>query len=104
MSNAGAADEWDVVVPEDAEELLAELWCHGVRPGERVHVRAASARLRAAKAASGAFGATHGAQGRRRSDDGEKSDADPEFFGSVRSGRRDLAERSKAILKAEFPG
>lgn len=40
MSGSGAADEWDLVVPEIATELLAELRRHGVRPGQRLHLRA----------------------------------------------------------------
>lgn len=32
------AESWDVVVPEDAAELLAELRRHGVRPGTRLWV------------------------------------------------------------------
>ena len=34
-----SAYEWDMVVPEDGEALLAELRRHGVRPGRRVHLR-----------------------------------------------------------------
>jgi MFS superfamily sulfate permease-like transporter len=32
------ADGWDLTVPEDAAELLAELRRHGVKPGQRLHV------------------------------------------------------------------
>lgn len=32
------ADGWELTVPEDAAELLAELLRHGVRPGQRLHV------------------------------------------------------------------
>jgi hypothetical protein len=32
------AEGWDLTVPEDAAELLAELRRHGVQPGERLHV------------------------------------------------------------------
>lgn len=32
------ADGWDLTVPEDPAELLAELRRHGVRPGQRLHV------------------------------------------------------------------
>ena len=35
------ADGWDLTVPEDDAELLAELRRHGVRPGQRLHVVAA---------------------------------------------------------------
>ncbi len=33
-----AADGWDLTVPEDEAEFLAELRRHGVRPGQRLHV------------------------------------------------------------------
>jgi len=33
-----SADGWDLTVPEDDAELLAELRRHGVRPGQRLHV------------------------------------------------------------------
>jgi hypothetical protein len=39
MSTSGAG-EWDVVVPDDGAELLAELRRHGVQPGQRLHLRA----------------------------------------------------------------
>ena len=39
MSTPGTADEWDLTVPADEAELLAELRRHGVRPGQRVHMR-----------------------------------------------------------------
>ena len=32
------SDGWDLTVPEDDAELLAELRRHGVRPGQRLHV------------------------------------------------------------------
>ena len=32
------ADGWDLTVPEDEAELLAELRRHGVCPGQRLHV------------------------------------------------------------------
>lgn len=78
MSDAGSADSWDVVVPADGEELLAELRRHGVRPGQRVHLSIA------ASAEAGA-------------------EAVPGYFGSFRSGRPDLAERSDEILAVDFP-
>jgi hypothetical protein len=40
MIGSGASDEWDLVVPESDAELLAELRRHGVRPGQRLHLRA----------------------------------------------------------------
>lgn len=39
MASSGAADEWDLVVPADGDELLAELDRHGIKPGQRVHLR-----------------------------------------------------------------
>lgn len=32
------ADGWDLTVPEDEAELLAELRRYGVRPGQHLHV------------------------------------------------------------------
>lgn len=40
MTSYGAAGEWDLVVPANGDELLAELDRHGVKPGHRVHLRA----------------------------------------------------------------
>jgi hypothetical protein len=40
LTGYGAAGEWDLVVPADGDELLAELDRHGVKPGHRVHLRA----------------------------------------------------------------
>jgi hypothetical protein len=73
------ADEWDLTVPDDDAELLAELRRHGVRPGRRLHLAL--------------------------SDQGpppERVSGPPEFFGSF-SAAPDLAERSGEILHAEFP-
>jgi hypothetical protein len=39
MSTPETADEWDLTVPVDEAELLAELRRHGLRPGQRVHMR-----------------------------------------------------------------
>jgi hypothetical protein len=40
MSSTGmTADEWELEVPGDDAELLAELRRHGVRPGRRLRVR-----------------------------------------------------------------
>jgi hypothetical protein len=39
LSTSGAG-EWDLVVPDDGAELLAEFRRHGVRPGQRLHLRA----------------------------------------------------------------
>jgi hypothetical protein len=106
MSDAGAADEWEVVVPEDDAELLAELKRCGVRPGQRLHVRSASSgKYRSAvtgkfvsKTVASKAGRVTGRTGARA------EETPPAFFGSVRSGQRDLAERSEEILRAEFPG
>ena len=73
-----SGQEWDLTVPADDEELLAELRRHGVRPGQRLHVVV--------------------------SDGSGSVDAEepPAFFASF-SGPTDLAERSREILDAEFP-
>lgn len=34
-----SATEWDLVVPDDGAALLEELRRHGVRPGQRLHLR-----------------------------------------------------------------
>lgn len=79
MSGAEAFKEWDLVVPEDDAAFVAELRRHGVRPGLRLHVsivpEEAVARANL-----------------------------PSFARSFRSGSPDLAERSKEILRSEFPG
>lgn len=75
-------NEWDFTVPDDNElaaELVAELRRHGVRAGQRLHMAVADPEV--------ADDATVKA---------------PAFFGSF-SGPGDLAERSDAILRAEFP-
>lgn len=33
-----ATNGWDLTVPDDADELYAELRRHGVTPGQRVHI------------------------------------------------------------------
>jgi hypothetical protein len=69
--------EWDMTVPADDAELLAEFRRHGVRPGSRLHVIV--------------------------SDESEVTDSDqPAYFGSF-TGPADLGERSEEILRAEFP-
>jgi hypothetical protein len=78
--STGAAEEWDVIVPADGDELLAELRRHGVRPGQRLHLTVFA--------------------------DGQPSAADddlPDYIGSFASGQPDFAERSAEILRAEFP-
>ena len=66
-------------MPSDGDELMAELRRHGVRPGQRVHLSVVA------------------------SDDDSGEHAVPEYFGSFRSGRPDLAERANEILEADFP-
>lgn len=81
MSTPDPAYEWDLTVPGDDGELVAEFRRHGVRPGQRVHV---------AVVANGDEG------------NPETGEALPSFFGSF-DGPADLAERSTEILRAEFP-
>jgi hypothetical protein len=82
MSSSGAIEEWDVVVPADGDELLAELRRHGVRPGHRLHLAVLADSPPAAA-----------------------DDADlPDYIGSFASGQPDLPERSADILRSEFPG
>jgi hypothetical protein len=38
MSEIKTVDEWELVVPDDDAELVAEFRRHGVRPGQRVRV------------------------------------------------------------------
>ena len=38
LAAMSTADGWDLTVPDDDAELLAELRRHGVRPGQRLHV------------------------------------------------------------------
>ena len=100
MSGAGAADEWDVVVPADGEELLAELRRRGVVPGQRLHVRSGAAGLQGAPDVV-EISVPHGPAGR----EGEDADREalPDYIGSFDSGQPDLAERSEEILSAHFP-
>lgn len=81
MASTGAADEWDVIVPANGEQLMAELARHGVRPGQRLHLAAVSEA--------------------DRCDDAPE--ALPDYIGSFASGQPDLAERAREILRAEFP-
>jgi hypothetical protein len=80
MSSVGAADEWDVIVPADAEQLMAELRRHGVYTGQRLHVIA----------------------GARDAGPGETWP--PPWIGSFDSDEPNLGERSEEILRAEFGG
>lgn len=69
--------EWDITVPADDTELLAEFRRRGVRPGSRLHVIVSDAPPNAEEQL-------------------------PAYFGSF-SGPTDLAERSGEIWRAEFP-
>lgn len=81
VSTPYAAYEWDLTVPGDGAELVAEFRRHGVRPGQRVHV------------------AVVGDEAGTGQGSGE---ALPSFFASFK-GPSDLAERSSEILRAELP-
>lgn len=81
MSRAGAANEWDLVVPGDDAELAAEFRRHGVKPGQRLHVAVLD----------------------RNGVDTTAEQELPSFFASF-DGPADLAERSGEILRSEFPG
>lgn len=39
MGSSESIDGWDLTVPADEAELMAQLRRHGVRPGQRVHMR-----------------------------------------------------------------
>lgn len=73
--------EWDLVVPGDDAELVAEFRRHGVKPGQRLHVAVVD---------------------RNGSDTAAEQEL-PSFFASF-DGPVDLAERSSEILRSEFPG
>jgi hypothetical protein len=126
MSDAGAADEWDLVVPDDDAELGAELRRHGVQPGQRLHVpMASSGKLVAANSSArtprstgvskssgtsrsantGRYvsGGKNAGGGRGDNEADREPGAEPEFIGSFDSGQPDLAERSEEILRAQFP-
>jgi hypothetical protein len=81
-----SADGWDLTVPEDAAELLAELRRHGVLPGQRLHV---------AQAAEEPFPPTEASTERpaRRKLD---------FIGSVHGGPADLSTRTDEYLQRGF--
>jgi hypothetical protein len=80
VSRIDAVEEWDLVVPGDDAELVAEFRRHGLKPGQRVHVAV---------------------MGCNRSEGA--SEQLPSFFASF-DGPADLAERSREILRSEFPG
>jgi hypothetical protein len=72
-----SAAEWELSVPGDDAELVAEFRRHGIQPGQRVHVAVVV-------------------------EEDRSSDLPPSFFDSF-DGPSDLAERSSEILRAEFP-
>jgi hypothetical protein len=80
MSRATAANEWELIVPDNEAELVAEFRRHGIKPGQRVHVAVVDG-------------------GDLQTDDAMV----PSFFSSF-DGPTDLAARSGEILRAEFPG
>jgi hypothetical protein len=79
VSKIDALDEWELVVPGDDAELVAEFRRHGVKPGQRVHVAVVDR------------------------NGSETAGELPSFFASF-DGPADLAERSDEILRSEFPG
>jgi hypothetical protein len=81
VSTSDATYEWDLTVPGDDAELVAEFRRHGVRPGQRIHVAIVGDEAEAGQVSGESL---------------------PSFFGSF-EGRSDLAERSDEILRAEFP-
>lgn len=81
-----SADGWDLTVPEDAAELLAELRRHGVRPGQRLHV------VRAADHQSQQSSEPAKGSGTRTLD----------FIGSVHGGPADLSTRTDDYLRRGF--
>jgi hypothetical protein len=81
-----SADGWDLTVPEDAAELLAELRRHGVRPGQRLHVARASDEL-----------------SQQSSDPTERPVTRTlDFIGSVHGGPDDLSTRTDDYLRRGF--
>ncbi|WNV76522.1 hypothetical protein [Geodermatophilus sp. DSM 44513] len=81
-----SADGWDLTVPEDAAELLAELRRHGVRPGHRLHV------VRAPDdSAHQSSGPTERPASRKLG-----------FIGSVHGGPDDLSTQTDAYLRRGF--
>ena len=81
-----SADGWDLTVPEDAAELLAELRRHGVRPGQRLHV------VRAAEEPTPPTEVNTDQPARRKLD----------FIGSVHGGPADLSTRTNEYLQRGF--
>lgn len=81
-----SADGWDLTVPEDAAELLAELRRHGVRPGQRLHV------VRADEKPERSSG----------EDTARPTRAKLDFIGSVHGGPADLSTRTDEYLQRGF--
>ncbi|WNV75210.1 hypothetical protein [Geodermatophilus sp. DSM 44513] len=81
-----SADGWDLTVPEDAAELLAELRRHGVRPGQRLHV-----------VQTGEAPLERPSDG---TDQPERRGLD--FIGSVHGGPADLSTRTEEYLQQGF--
>ncbi len=81
-----SADGWDLTVPEDAAELLAELRRHGVRPGHRLHV------VRAPDESAQQSGDPSEPPASRKLD----------FIGSVHGGPDDLSTRTDDYLRRGF--
>lgn len=80
MSRIDALDEWELVVPGNDAELVAEFRRHGVKPGQRVHVAIVD-----------------------RNGSETVGEQLPSFLASF-DGPADLAERASQILRSEFPG
>jgi len=80
MSRTNAIDQWELIVPGDDAELVAEFRRHGVKPGQRVHVAVVD-----------------------RNESQSAGEQAPSFFASF-DGPADLAERAGEILRSEFPG
>ena len=80
-----STDGWDLTVPEDAAELLAELRRHGVRPGQRLHV------VRAPDESA-----------QQSSDPIERPASKLDFIGSVHGGPDDLSTRTDDYLRRGF--
>ncbi len=98
-------DGWDLTVPEDADELLAELRRHGVQPGEQVHVtKSAKSRWISRSAVTGRY-VSRTKQGSPRSTPQEEPVEPPRrrlrFAGSVKA-EADLSERTDDYLGRGF--
>jgi hypothetical protein len=81
-----SADGWDLTVPEDAAELLAELRRHGVRPGQRLRVVRADDELEQPGGADAA----------------SPTAVSLDFIGSVHGGPADLSTRTDEYLQRGF--